>query len=255
MNIDLHIIAKTESTNVDVRRALEEGRPEGYAVMARTQSGGYGRRGNAWASPEGGLYLSLLLRPTRPLADWPTLSLLAAIAVLRAVGCPCAPACTLAARGSESIAAARESATCACELATCARESAAAPVTALDLRIKPPNDIIVGTDVAHPRKLVGILPETHAGGVALGFGVNLNRPPVPLEVEGKNTPVYLADLLDACTDGAFSAAPDKQLDAAAFAAVLLECFEACYSEWLQNGFEPFEAEYHAYAIRESERDV
>lgn len=45
-----------------MKRALEAGEPEGLALRARRQTGGYGRQGRAWASPEGGLYLSLLLR-------------------------------------------------------------------------------------------------------------------------------------------------------------------------------------------------
>jgi BirA family transcriptional regulator, biotin operon repressor / biotin---[acetyl-CoA-carboxylase] ligase len=45
-------------------RALElarEGAPEGTRVVARRQTGGRGRGGRAWASPEGGLYLSIVL--------------------------------------------------------------------------------------------------------------------------------------------------------------------------------------------------
>ncbi|HBO61406.1 MAG TPA: biotin--[acetyl-CoA-carboxylase] ligase, partial [Olsenella sp.] len=40
------------------------------AVAARRQTAGRGRRGHVWESPEGNLYLSVLLRPrvapTRP---------------------------------------------------------------------------------------------------------------------------------------------------------------------------------------------
>ena len=72
------------STNEVVKHALEEGEPEGLAVRARCQSGGYGRQGRTWASPEGGLYLSLLLRPHVPPAQLPTLSLVAGLAVREA---------------------------------------------------------------------------------------------------------------------------------------------------------------------------
>ncbi len=45
-------------------RALElarGGAPEGTRVVARRQTGGRGRGGRTWASPEGGLYLSVVL--------------------------------------------------------------------------------------------------------------------------------------------------------------------------------------------------
>ena len=279
MNLNLHIVEETASTNADVRRALEEGAPEGYAVMARMQTGGYGRRGNAWASPKGGLYLSLLLRPTRPLADWPTLSLLSALAVLRAVEGAYAPQTGEGAR-AERWGAAADPRACVDARAKGSLVCVDDPLVradgslarALDLRIKPPNDVIVGTQTTHPLKLAGILPETHAGGVALGFGVNIRRPREVAVVEGKNTPVYLEELLEAqarsvsiadassapvankrVAGGVFSesniasSSSAYQLDVAAFAKVLLETFEKCYSRWLQNGFEPFEAEYLNYA--------
>ncbi len=51
------------STN-DVALALaDEGAPEGTVVLADRQTAGRGRFERAWASPPGGLYLTLLLRP------------------------------------------------------------------------------------------------------------------------------------------------------------------------------------------------
>ena len=47
-------------------RALElgrEGAPHGSAVAARRQTAGRGRRGHVWESPEGNVYLSVVLRP------------------------------------------------------------------------------------------------------------------------------------------------------------------------------------------------
>ena len=76
------------STNDEVKRALEAGEPEGLAVRARRQTGGYGRQGRAWASPEGGMYLSLLLRPDVPPAQLPTLSLVTGLAVGPAPAAP-----------------------------------------------------------------------------------------------------------------------------------------------------------------------
>jgi BirA family biotin operon repressor/biotin-[acetyl-CoA-carboxylase] ligase len=48
---------------------LEEGGPEGGAVIADRQTQGRGRQGRSWASPEGGLWLSVLARPALPIAE------------------------------------------------------------------------------------------------------------------------------------------------------------------------------------------
>jgi BirA family transcriptional regulator, biotin operon repressor / biotin---[acetyl-CoA-carboxylase] ligase len=52
------------STNDRVAELATTGAPEGTLVVARLQTAGRGRRGRSWASPEGGLYFSFLLRPT-----------------------------------------------------------------------------------------------------------------------------------------------------------------------------------------------
>lgn len=54
---------EVDSTNEHIKRLIAQGAPEGTVVIAETQTGGYGRRGHAWSSPQGGLYLSVLLRP------------------------------------------------------------------------------------------------------------------------------------------------------------------------------------------------
>lgn len=85
MRLDIRAYDEVTSTNDLVKRAIADGAPEGTVVVARAQTGGYGRRGNAWASAPGGLYLSVLLRPQRPAEEMPTLSLVAALAVRRAL--------------------------------------------------------------------------------------------------------------------------------------------------------------------------
>lgn len=69
------------STNVLVKQAIEEGMPEGTCFRAFEQTGGYGRQGRTWASPFGGMYESVLLRPAVARADLPTLALVAALSV------------------------------------------------------------------------------------------------------------------------------------------------------------------------------
>lgn len=73
------------STNALVKEALECGVPEGLVVRCASQSGGYGRQGRMWSSPVGGLYQSILLRPSVPVSQLPTLGLVVALAMARAL--------------------------------------------------------------------------------------------------------------------------------------------------------------------------
>lgn len=61
----------TASTNDDVWQLACEGAPTGTVVVARSQRKGRGQWGRVWVSPEGGLYFSILLRPSAPKAEWP----------------------------------------------------------------------------------------------------------------------------------------------------------------------------------------
>ena len=62
---DIHFFPSIGSTNDHIRILARNGAPHGTAVIADHQTGGHGRRGRSFHSPEGvGIYLSLLLRPT-----------------------------------------------------------------------------------------------------------------------------------------------------------------------------------------------
>ncbi len=56
-------IDPTPSTNEEIKKAIRADAGEGAVVLSTCQTAGYGRQRRAWASPEGGLYLSCLLRP------------------------------------------------------------------------------------------------------------------------------------------------------------------------------------------------
>jgi BirA family biotin operon repressor/biotin-[acetyl-CoA-carboxylase] ligase len=74
------------STNDLAAERARAGAPAGLVIAADTQTGGRGRLGRSWHSPPGdNLYISLLLRPARPAAEVPPLTLLAGGAVARAV--------------------------------------------------------------------------------------------------------------------------------------------------------------------------
>lgn len=75
------------STNDQVKQLADEGAPEGTLVVAEHQTEGKGRLGRAWFSPpQAGIYASLLLRPVLRPEQAPGFTLLAAVAVARAVG-------------------------------------------------------------------------------------------------------------------------------------------------------------------------
>ncbi len=74
----VHHIPEVGSTNDVARDLLRAGATPGFVVRADIQTGGRGRRGRAWASPAGNLYMSAAIAPDRPTPEWPLLSLMAA---------------------------------------------------------------------------------------------------------------------------------------------------------------------------------
>jgi BirA family biotin operon repressor/biotin-[acetyl-CoA-carboxylase] ligase len=74
------------STNDLAAARARAGAGEGLVIATEEQTAGRGRLGRAWHSPGGeSLYVSMLLRPTRPAAEIPPLTLLAGAAVARAL--------------------------------------------------------------------------------------------------------------------------------------------------------------------------
>jgi BirA family transcriptional regulator, biotin operon repressor / biotin---[acetyl-CoA-carboxylase] ligase len=51
------------STQELARELAHAGTPHGTLVLAAVQTGGHGRLGRSWGSPEGGIWMSLVLRP------------------------------------------------------------------------------------------------------------------------------------------------------------------------------------------------
>lgn len=56
------VLPSVSSTNTYLKELARHGAPHGTVVLADHQTDGRGRRGRSFSSPEGGLYLSVLLR-------------------------------------------------------------------------------------------------------------------------------------------------------------------------------------------------
>ena len=77
---------EVDSTNREARRRAAEGAEDGTLIWARHQTAGYGRQGREWASAEGNLFLSLIVRPDCPLASAAQFSFVTAVALGDAIG-------------------------------------------------------------------------------------------------------------------------------------------------------------------------
>lgn len=76
-------LEETDSTNRVAKELARQGAPHGTAVLAKKQTAGRGRLGRNFFSPEGGLYLSVILRPQCPVEDRALITPMAAVAVHR----------------------------------------------------------------------------------------------------------------------------------------------------------------------------
>ena len=68
------------------RKAARDGAPTGTGFLVGEQTAGRGRRGRAWLSPQGGMYLSVVIRPGFGKRLWPLLSFVAALAARETIG-------------------------------------------------------------------------------------------------------------------------------------------------------------------------
>lgn len=151
----------TGSTNDDAKVLARQGAEAGTVVLAVRQQAGRGRLGREWVSPEGGVYLSFLLRPDVAASELGWLPLAVAVGV---------------ARGLEELGV------------------SAALKWPNDVLLE---DVRGAGDVRVTGKLAGILLETsgEAGRtdwVVAGVGMNV-RPPADARVPGA---AYLTDVID-----------------------------------------------------------
>lgn len=140
---------RIDSTNEHALALAAAGAADGTVVVADEQTAGRGRRGRDWYSPEGGLYLSYVVRNVASLPRPSLLTLAAGVA---------------AARATEA-------------------------ATGLAPQLKWPNDVMTPREPsaasgARARKLAGILTEGSSVGsrlefAVIGIGINVSMASVP----------------------------------------------------------------------------
>ena len=141
-----------DSTNKKARDLADSGSSEGTLVLSEAQTRGRGRKGRAWYSPpEGGIYISLILRPLVSPAEAPKFTLLSAVAIAEAV----------------------------------------ISLTRLNIQIKWPNDILsrgkklagILTEMSTEMDAVNY--------IVVGLGLNVNTPAFPDEIRETATSILI----------------------------------------------------------------
>lgn len=85
-NLPILVYAQLDSTNREAKSLAAQGAVHGTVVIAKTQTAGRGRLGRSFSSPiQGGLYMSVVLRPRLEAALATDVTTAAAVAVCRTV--------------------------------------------------------------------------------------------------------------------------------------------------------------------------
>ena len=84
-DFDVEVAECLGSTNKELWGKALQGVDDGYVLIAKRQTQGRGRLGRSFLSEEGGLYMSLLLRPTLSPEDTALITPIAALAVAEAI--------------------------------------------------------------------------------------------------------------------------------------------------------------------------
>jgi len=81
----LLVLEECASTNDVAEKTASEGAPNGFVVIADQQKQGRGRYGRVWLSPQGGIWMTVVLRPPIVSEILQGLTLIGALAVARGV--------------------------------------------------------------------------------------------------------------------------------------------------------------------------
>ena len=91
---EIHYFTHIDSTNNEAKKLAFAGAAEGTLVVSEAQNGGRGRLARGWFSPDQlGIWLSVVLRPPFSPQDAPKCTLLAAVAIARAIKSVCQITC------------------------------------------------------------------------------------------------------------------------------------------------------------------
>jgi BirA family transcriptional regulator, biotin operon repressor / biotin---[acetyl-CoA-carboxylase] ligase len=82
---NLFVFDELDSTNSTAKVLAQDGAEQGTIVIARTQNHGRGRFDHIWQSPEGGVYLSFILRPKTSAKKTSLLPFVAALALTKTI--------------------------------------------------------------------------------------------------------------------------------------------------------------------------
>jgi len=81
---DLRIFDEVQSTNATALSSVHES-PHGTVILAETQIQGKGRLARPWASPPGGIWMSLVLKPKIPLSEIGRINMAIGVAICRTI--------------------------------------------------------------------------------------------------------------------------------------------------------------------------
>ena len=82
---ELHYFDEVDSTNEKADELAANKVEEGTVIIAERQKRGIGRFGRVWISPEGGIYVSIILKPKISPIDAPKITLITGIAVAKVI--------------------------------------------------------------------------------------------------------------------------------------------------------------------------
>ena len=85
LKFTVNYLTSTSSTQDVAKSLAEHGAPEGTIVIAEEMSAGRGRLGRKWHATSGGLWMTIVLRPNVPPVKMQLISLLAGVAVAKAL--------------------------------------------------------------------------------------------------------------------------------------------------------------------------
>jgi biotin-(acetyl-CoA carboxylase) ligase len=236
---------ETGSTNEDAK-ALGLHHPEGTVFLAAAQTGGKGRLGRTWSSPPGGIYMSLVLRPTTAPESIPLVSIVAgysvAMAIREVTGLPamlkwpndvlvegrkvCGILCEMVlppaspatpAAASEPIAASSPPSSPAPSAPPSSPASSAPPSSPASSR--PQAEHALGASGPRPHLQRPLL--------VVGIGINACIDPSSLSPEVRGTACSLSSLLG------------DEINPSILAAAVLNRFEPAYLQFLDDGLAPF----------------